>query len=211
MKLFAGVLLCVLLAGCTFSNVASYVDKGSDVRPFKHLIVVAGNLPLGERQAAEQKMASVLQKAGLQATLGTDVMPPTRLNDQAYINQQIAASGADGILQLYQTDRSSRTAYVPPTVLNGGQSYTTGRIYGYGSMYSLDATTTYTAPTIIGGYTVEKPIAGYGAAVYDLRLNGRQVWKAEVDSSGGAFDSYSALAEDAANAAVQKLKADGLI
>lgn len=223
MRLLMIFVAVLALNGCAFSNVSSYVDRASDVSPFTHLIVVASNFPLSARQQAEEIMAEKVRGAGVQATVGVDVMPPTRLDDREYISTSIASSGADGLLIIYEVNRDVNHAWIPPTVISPGYSVQTGSIRGYGSVYSLgnngyfsgsatySGVTTHHAPTVAGGYYVDKPKASYGAAVYDFRLGGRQVWKAEVESRGNAFADFDTLANDAAEAAVKKLEADGLL
>jgi hypothetical protein len=202
--------LCIALTGCASSKVSSYVEAGSLTEPFTHLIVIASNLPLEERLAAEQGMAKTMKANGVRATIGTKVMPPTRLNDDAFTEAAIKNSGAQGALVLFEKGKGATSTYVPPTVIGPGYATTTGTIHGYGDLYSYSGTTIYTPPPMMPGYTVRKPIAEYWAAIYDFRL-GRQIWIAEIESSGNAFANYADLADSAAKTAVKRLKRDGLI
>jgi hypothetical protein len=200
----------VVLTGCASSTVSSYLEAGSRTQPFTHLIVVASNLPLEERLAAEQAMAKTMKAAGVRATVGTEVMPPTRLNDAAFTAAAIKNSGAEGALVLFEKGKGATSTYVPPTTIGPGYASTTGTISGYGGLYSYSGMTTYSPPAVMPGYTITKPNAAYGAAIYDFRL-GRQIWIAEIGSRGNAFATYTDLADSAAKAAVKRLKQDGLI
>jgi hypothetical protein len=96
-------------------------------------------------------------------------------------------------------------------VIFGGSSSTMGTAtYTGGGNYSLSYNTLYTPPTVAGGYTIQKPTAQYGAALYDV-ASGQKVWIGEVSSQGNAFASYADLAKSAASSIVSDLYKAGLI
>ncbi len=61
---------------------------------------------------------------------GMQVMPPTRVHTPASISMAAAESGADGMIVMWVTDAETTTSYVPPTVISGGSSYTSGTFTG---------------------------------------------------------------------------------
>src|SRR4029079_13310927 len=132
--------------------------------------------------------------AGVRATVGTEVMPPTRLSDAAFTETAIKNSGAEGALVLFEKGKGASSTYIPPTVIGPGYASSTGTITGYGGLYSYSGMTTYTPPAVMPGYTITKPNSEYRAAIYDFRL-GRQSWIAEIGSRGNAFATYTDLAE----------------
>lgn len=205
------VVLTLSVAGCAFSNVASYRDPAAGSgNSYDRIIAVAANLPLEQRQTAESAMVASLAGLGKSGITGMQVMPPTRVNDPESLSRAVGESGADGMVVMWVTDTEMTQSYVPPTVISGGLSQTTGTVSRFGSMYSLDATTTYTPPVVVGGFTVRKPRANYSAAFYDL-TTGQQVWIAEVSSRGSAFASFSDLAVSAGRNTIERLRSDQVL
>jgi hypothetical protein len=212
MKFLFSLFFALIVSGCASSRISSYADQS--VLPavgFSHVIITASNFPLGERQAVESAMVQAFLEFGVKATPGTDITPPTGGLGPREVDQRIADSGADSILLIYELDRSTIETYVPPQVLAGGTSSTTGSIRGYNGMYSINTYTNYSAPTVVGGYTTQKPTAKYGASLFDLRQGGRRVWIAEIDTRGSAFATYSDLAENAGQATFERLLQDGVL
>ncbi len=208
---YLSILLVFFLSGCTYSKVSSYADRSIlPTSGFQHVIVSASNFPLGERQTVESMIVQSFYEIGVLATKGTDIIPPTGNLTSKEIDQRIANSGADSILLLFETDRGSTETYVPPQILTSGVSSTIGSVQGFGGMYSINTTTTYSPPTITGGYSVTKPNASYGASLFDLKEGGRRVWIAEIDTAGSAFSSYEDLATEAGQAIFQRMSKDGI-
>jgi hypothetical protein len=206
-----GTAIALWVAGCASSDVASYRDPtaGAGVS-YDRVIAVAANLPLEQRQVAEAAMVEALAGMGKTGIPGMQVMPPTRANTPESMSSAAVESGADGVVVMWITDAETTETYVPPTVISGGSSYTTGTVSGFGSLYSLNATTTYTPSTVVGGYSVRKPRANYSAAFYDL-TTGQQVWIAEVSSRGNAFASFSDLAVSAGRNTMERLREDQVL
>lgn len=203
--------LMAWVAGCASSDVASYRDPTAGAgKSYNRVIAVAANLPLEQRQTSEAAMVASLAAMGKSGVPGMQLMPPTRANTPESISQAAAESGADGMVVMWVTDAETTQNYVPPTVISGGSSYTTGTVTGYGSLYSMNATTTYSPPVVVGGFTVEKPRANYSAAFYDL-TTGQQVWIAEISSRGNAFASFSDLAVSAGRNTIERLRADQVL
>jgi len=212
MKYFFVLLVTLSLSGCASSSISSFADR--EILPtigYSSVIISASNFPLGERQAVEAVMVQAFADFGVMAIPGTSITPPTGRLSPREIDQRITASGADSILLIYETDRTTTESYVPPQVLAGGTSATTGSIRGFNGMYSINTRTSYSSPTIIGGYTVEKPSARYGASLFDLRQGGRRVWIAEIDTRGNSFATYADLAKNAGQATFERLLQDGVI
>jgi hypothetical protein len=206
-----GLALVLWVAGCASSDVASYRDPTAGAgNSYNRVIVVAANLPLEERQTSEAAMVESLAAMGKSGVPGMQVMPPTRVNTPESISAAAAESGADGMVVMWITDAETTQSYVPPTVISGGSAHTTGTISGYGSLYSMNATTTYSPPVVVGGFTVKKPRANYSAAFYDL-ATGQQVWIAEISSRGNAFASFSDLAVSAGRNTIERLRADQVL
>jgi hypothetical protein len=203
---------CIMLTGCAISKVTSFKDPSAGGKRYLSPIVVASNLPLSDRGHAEQKMAEAIQKkSGLKALVGMQIFPPTRDWDAAGMNAAISDSGADSILIMWVTDMGTRESYVPPQVLSPGRSSTTGLATHTGrGNYHISYSTLFTPPTVVGGYTIEKPTAQYGAALYDV-ASGQKVWIGEISSRGNAFASYADLAKSAASSIVSDLYNAGLI
>ena len=199
------------LSACTYSTANSYVDRSQPIKPVTHMLVVASNLPLADRQRAETAIANELLAYGVRATVGIEVIPPFEKMDNAEINSRIASTGADSILILYETGRDIKEQYVPPQVVGNFHSSTTGTMRGFGNMYTYQSNTITTPPSVIGGYSVEKPRATYGGAIYDLRENGRQIWQAEISTRGSALASFADLADKAADEVIKLLQKDGVI
>lgn len=201
----------ILLSGCAYSVVSSFKDPGFDIdHKYNSIVVAATNLPLDERIQAEKYMVKLASKKGIRAIAGMKIMPPTRVNDKRSIAIALRNSGASGLLLLWATSKETREQYIPPTVISGGSSYTTGTVSQLGGIYTFNALTQYTPPVIIGGFTVEKPTATYKAALYDIK-SGRKVWIADIRSRGNAYASYMTLARSAAEETINKLDKDGLI
>jgi hypothetical protein len=206
------IAVCTALVGCAMSSVTSFKDPEAGDRRYTSPIVVASNLPLSDRAQAEQKMVEAIQKkSGLRVMSGMQIFPPTRDWDGATMNAAISESGADSILIMWVTDIGSTQTYVPPQVISGGSSSTMGTATNMGGgNYSLSYSTLYTPPTVVGGYTLQKPTAQYGAALYDVST-GRKIWIGEISSRGNAFASYADLAKSAASSIVSDLSKLGLI
>lgn len=203
------VVTALLVSACAASKVASYKDPSAP-SDYQNLVVVAGNLPLEQRAEAEKTMVEKAGAHSVQAIPGMSVLPPTRELSSEAISAAISSSGADAVMMMWAIDYSLNEVYVPPTVISPGSSVTTGTITGYGNSYTLNTTTTYNPPSIFGGFTVSKPTAQYGAALYDVET-GKRVWVAEISSRGNAFADYTDLARSAAAEAIRKLAEDGLI
>jgi hypothetical protein len=154
------IVLTLWVAGCASSDVASYRDPAAGTGTgYYRVIAVAANLPLEQRQTTEAAMVESLSSMGKSGVTGMQVMPPTRVNTPESISMAAAESGADGMVVMWVTDTETTQSYVPPTVISGGSSHTTGTVSGYGSPYSLNATTAYSPPVMVGGYMVKKPRA----------------------------------------------------
>jgi hypothetical protein len=200
----------ILLASCAMSTATSFTDPAASGKRYLSPIMVASNLPLGDRAPAEQKMIDAVQKkSGRQALSGMQVFPPTRKWDAAALDAALADSEADAIVIMWVTDMGTTQTYVPPRVLWGGSASTHGMMTNRGGgNYSFDYNTLYTPPTVTDGYKFDKPNAQYGAALYDAET-GQKIWISEISSRGSAFASYADLAKSAASRIVKDLYGAG--
>ena len=111
-----GWFLAVAVAGCVRTTTDSYTDPAYTLNAgYQTIVVIAKGMGLHETMQAEDALAAALTKKRLTALRGIDVIPPTRKFSAAGRLEAIRNSGADAILVITTTEKSTREYITPAT------------------------------------------------------------------------------------------------
>ena len=106
-----------LLAGCVNSNVTSFTDPDYVSTKYKHPIVWGMTKPIDAQQGIENKIVKYFKQAGVTATRGIDVFPPTKKLTEDTMKAALLKSEGDSLLVVkpksatYQNLRTEATLY----------------------------------------------------------------------------------------------------
>ncbi len=176
------ILAFVLLGACVaVTPVASYRDPDA-VKGYGSVMVLARQMSLAERQAAEAAVVEALTRRRVTVIKGLDRLPPTRDYAPGDAENAARGAGAETLLTITRTEGERRTEYVQPYY-----GYPPWRYYGpsYGYFWPY--------PYVEPGYTVEWLRADFTADLVDLG-SGRKAWTGEVGASDGSFPRLAAVA-----------------
>ena len=198
-------ILLLLVGGCAVTRMTSFTDPDFiGKKQAKSVMVFGQGMMLGERQLAENTLVAEFSKLGVKAVRAIDYLPPTRKHSAQDEARIIRNAGVGTILFLVLAGKDTTSSYVPPTYFPGTTT-THGTVMGntlYAQSYSTPGYT-------VGGYSVEKPVAGYVATLVDV-ATGKTIWRAEGQSKGSAFNTFEDLTVSASQETVLRLKEDGL-
>lgn len=201
MRIFVLALAALLLAACSQTRIASYVDPayrgGAKIRS---IAVAAGTPQLGEREALESAAVAELAADGVRAVRMIDLVPPTRPGGPAAEAAAIRTAGVRAVLRITVGQRGVVTRYNPP-------AYFGDPFFPYGDPWY--GRSPFPGPAV-GGNWVEEPVARYEATLQEAQ-GGAVIWKGEAVTRGGASADFGDLAARAAKDLVARLQQDGVI
>lgn len=211
-----GLVLVVLLlaAGCTTSQVTAFRDSAYTAARFDRLAVFALGMNFAATVAVERQLCQKL--APTPCVPGSSILPPTRRYSADEAARYLEGSGADAVLLAALVSDQSDTRYFGTVTSStaSGSSTTTGTVNLYGT-YGVLNTSSYGTASV---RTVSTPIYGYSRVAFGQlglfeRASGGLVWRGEIRIAGQGLLSITddAFISSATSKVADELKAAGLV
>ncbi len=189
------------LAGCTTTEMTSFVDPAYDGERFEKILVSTNYDDLIQADHLEQAMVKELQREGATATASLAEFPPTRQRpaggEQSGTAQQ---RGYDALLEVHLIAYEEEVAYIPPTYYVHEIENRNRDRGGF--------TTSWSTVSASPGRTVRYPRPTHRLTLHNLE-SGETVWIAEAFSSGDA--NIDVLFDALAKEAVRRMRSDGVL
>jgi len=149
---------------------------------------------VARRRAAEDALANELQKRGVRAAPGYQLIPDENLTNKEAIRQRLEAMGIEGAVVMRIVDRRQEVSYVPPS----GPYY--GSFYGYWD-YGWAATAS-------PGYMRSDTIVSVETLVYSVPQD-KLLWGGVSETTDpGKLDKF---VREVVDATAKEMKKAGLI
>ena len=194
----AGVISLGVAQGCAHTSMTSMASPDMPRQGFRNILVYAGFVDLGVRQATELTFVSSNTSESVRFVAAHQLFFPGR----QYTSEEMAATlrekQIDASLLIAAGQQGTSSSYIPPT-------FTSSCTVWNSSTGCQQATTTTS-----GGQAVQKPWAQFTAQLFDAHT-GKVVWFATANTGGNAFASSTTLATSMANETLSRLRADGVI
>ena len=195
--------VCLLLVSCVSTRITSVTDPQYKSFIIDKVVVVVNTSDLDLKIKMESNLVSELNKKGVIAFNGYDVLPPTRNYSENDLKNIFAKNNIDSILFI----SIAEMGYSQQT-LTTYQPYTSqGTITRMGSNQYQYSMQTQGGPQT---HTITKPRLNIITQLFDAK-NGNKIWMSTARSSGNAFASINDTFKDYVIEIVKKLEDDHLI
>lgn len=195
--------VCLLLVSCVSTRITSVTDPQYKSFIIDKVVVVMNTSDLDLKIKIESYLVSELNKKGVIAYTGYDVLPPTRNYSENDLKAAFAKNNIDSILFIAIAEmgysQQTMTTYQPYT--------SQGTITRMGSNQYQYSMQTQGGPQT---HTITKPRLNVITQLFDAK-NGNKIWMSTARSSGNAFASINDTFKDYGIEIVKKLQADHLI
>ena len=195
--------LCLILVSCVSTHITSVTDPQYKSFVIGKVVVVLDTSDLDLKIKIESNLVSELNKKGVIAFNGYDVLPPTRNYSENDLKNIFAKNNIDSILFI----SIAEMGYSQQT-LTTYQPYTSrGTITRMGPDQYQYSMQTQGGPQTT---TIKKPRLNIITQLFDAK-NGNRIWMSTARSSGNAFASINDTFRDYGIEIVKKLEDDHLI
>ncbi len=197
----AGVAL-VVVASCAPARMTSLKDPAlAQAVPLKSVGVVAEEMGVEARLAAEEELAKSLRASGINVAKGTALTPPGDAGKRDRVLSAARAANVDAVLFLTKVRREVYERYIPPHYY-----YRPYPWYGYPSYrYGLRSHGYWS-----DGYTTYDALVTFRAELVGVDQN-RVLWIGETRIRDLARTAEATVAIRAADAALRTLTEDGVL
>ena len=203
MKLFLSFLSFVLLGACTQTTItdgSSFIDPGWNGVSANSMLVEVQDASLGERQAIENSVVTILRETGLRAETSLTFFPPTRDFSPSERQQRIRESGYETHLVIRPYDHDVVSYYTPPATRPFGEAhYGSGGWGGIGVGINFDR-----------GYRYDEPVIRYRSDLYVVK-DDHKIWTGDYSTRGVDGMSYETVGKRFGKELVERLQRDGMI